>query len=184
MSPKSTSLSNRINLKANVLDMTSAIAAEATTARAAELTLTNNQQKLDSFLNWGATDRSAAMNVLLNNGYKLNQKILNAAGLKDDNQEIGELAQYRFLASALQYMVNVGLTTIARYFSNPDTKKPDGYMTTVYSQIDKLLPMDKQISAEFKKYYEGKKASDLVSKEAFTPAFNNILIKQLQKVQG
>jgi hypothetical protein len=37
-----TSLSNRINLKANVLDMTSAIAAEATTARAAELTLTNN----------------------------------------------------------------------------------------------------------------------------------------------
>ena len=37
-----TSLSNRINLKANVLDMTSALAAEATTARAAELTLTNN----------------------------------------------------------------------------------------------------------------------------------------------
>jgi|688.fasta_scaffold21893_7 hypothetical protein len=37
-----TSLSNRINLKANVLDMTSAIASEAATARAAELALSNN----------------------------------------------------------------------------------------------------------------------------------------------
>ena len=149
-----------------------------------KLTLINNQQKLNSFLDWGATSRASAVTQYINNGYPNNQTLLNAASGKNtkiDPQSRKEVemtdnefeSNFRF-ANLLWNATNLGLEALAKLVANP---KAD-YMPIVMAELDKTLPLQFDMSA-----YGGKKPSQILS-DNFKTAFKNIVTTQLEKVQG
>ena len=105
----------------------------------------SDQEKLNSFLDWGAQKTADGLKILIDNGYRVNQlyavKTKGNVKVDQSGKVRGELSDVEFtklsqMGDALVDSVNLGLSTLSKYISNPS--KTD-YMPTVYAQIDKVI---------------------------------------------